>query len=254
VSCLPDGVSTLDYAYLRDSDRAGLMWEWLRRDKAYAAWYVRATAATRGATPVPLRWRLLLAEDPARKATEAAILWRADLDPGALRVSAIPTGSRNPDALPVTILRRWTTLAVGPDGTEHAVVSDGLHHLRLDVKEGTLQAGPVILHFRLEGTRRAAAGLLTLRRLTALCLNRRFAPSLFPPDPRIERWLLLLRVHDAQRSGATQREIAELLFGIERAKVAWGGASDSLRSRVRRLIGEARHLAAGGYRLLMRKP
>lgn len=254
MNSLPDGASALDYAYLRDSDRAGLMWEWLRRDASYVAWYARASTVTRGAIPVPSRWHLLFAEDPSRKAPDAAILWCADLDPGALRVAALPTGAHNPDALPTTILRRWAALAVGPDGAEHAVLSDGLRHIRLEIEEGTVQDGPVMLRYLLEGTHKAGPTLLTVRRLTALCLHRRFPPSLFPRDRRTDRALLLLRVHDAMRSGATQREIAELLFGTQHAKVAWGGASDSLRSRVRRLIGEARDLASGGYRRLMRSP
>ncbi|WP_416222039.1 transcriptional regulator domain-containing protein [Sphingomonas sanguinis] len=35
------------------------MWEWLRRDPAYVAWYTRASTATRGAVPPSaalLRW------------------------------------------------------------------------------------------------------------------------------------------------------------------------------------------------------
>ncbi len=36
------------YARLRGVDRAGLMWEWLRRDPGYIAWYAQASAVTRG--------------------------------------------------------------------------------------------------------------------------------------------------------------------------------------------------------------
>jgi hypothetical protein len=36
------------YARLRRIDRTGLMWEWLRRDPDYVAWYVSASSATRG--------------------------------------------------------------------------------------------------------------------------------------------------------------------------------------------------------------
>ncbi|WP_366522382.1 MULTISPECIES: transcriptional regulator domain-containing protein [unclassified Novosphingobium] len=45
------------YHRLRDIDRAGLMWEWLRRDHDYVEWYTRASAATR-ATGEPVRWGL----------------------------------------------------------------------------------------------------------------------------------------------------------------------------------------------------
>ncbi|WP_414713221.1 transcriptional regulator domain-containing protein [Sphingomonas sp.] len=50
------------YRRLLGTDRAGLMWEWLRRDPDYIAWYVRASDATRGAAhgtaSDPLTWGL----------------------------------------------------------------------------------------------------------------------------------------------------------------------------------------------------
>jgi len=50
------------YDRLRGIDRAGLMWEWLRRDARYIAWHVSASGATRGThtTPDqdPLQWGL----------------------------------------------------------------------------------------------------------------------------------------------------------------------------------------------------
>ncbi|WP_367179702.1 DUF6499 domain-containing protein [uncultured Sphingomonas sp.] len=36
------------YARLAGIDRAGLMWEWLRRDPGYIAWHARASVVTRG--------------------------------------------------------------------------------------------------------------------------------------------------------------------------------------------------------------
>lgn len=52
------------YDALRRIDRAGLMWEWLRRDEDYIAWYARASAATR-ATEAPSRWGLHFRRRPA---------------------------------------------------------------------------------------------------------------------------------------------------------------------------------------------
>lgn len=63
----------------------------------------------------------------------------------------------------------------------------------------------------------------------------------------------MLRVHDAIGRGASQREIGAALFGEERVARDWVGESDSLRSRVRRLVGEAHAMARGGYRQLMRR-
>ncbi|MGH6616432.1 transcriptional regulator domain-containing protein [Sphingomonas sp.] len=49
------------YRSLAGIDRAGLMWEWLRRDPDYIAWYARASDVTRGVGAMPpdaLSWGL----------------------------------------------------------------------------------------------------------------------------------------------------------------------------------------------------
>ncbi|WP_414711472.1 transcriptional regulator domain-containing protein [Sphingobium yanoikuyae] len=45
------------YSRLKGIDRAGLMWEWLRRDSGYIAWHAGARASTRGSAD-PGRWGL----------------------------------------------------------------------------------------------------------------------------------------------------------------------------------------------------
>lgn len=93
--------------------------------------------------------------------------------------------------------------------------------------------------------------MLPLRRLLALARHRCFMTSLFPPEPRTDRFIAVLRVHDALASGASQHEIAQVLFGRDRIAKGWRGEADSLRSRVRRLIADARTMAAGGFWSLM---
>ncbi len=151
------------------------------------------------------------------------------------------------------MLARWLSIATDSDGREHAVLSDGLRHIRLDLKSGHLIAGvPIVLHYQLYGVRSAEPRVLPLRRFLHLCRHRRFAASLFPADLQIPRGLVLLRVHDALADGASQRDIAQAVFGapVDRD---WSTTSDSLRSRVRRLIKDARTMAGGGYRALMRR-
>lgn len=193
------------------------------------------------------------AEDPHRPAPEARVIWDARHDPGTIVADAVPGARDDPDAIESERFAAWLTMVADETG-EHVVMSDGLRHIRLDVRGASLCSGPVILHYQIAGSVSARPLLLPLRRVVEFWLHRRFAASLFPRDPRIERWLLALRVHDAVSDGANQREIAEALFGIERTRDGWGGVSDSLRSQVRRLVGEARALAHGGYRTLMRRP
>lgn len=110
-----------------------------------------------------------------------------------------------------------------------------------------------MLHYRLAGTQSAQCRMLPLRRLLAFCSHKRFIASLFPPDPRMVRWVEALRVHDALMGGVSITTITEELFGAEFLDLDTRRGSTSLKSRTRRLIREARSMAAGGYRSLMRK-
>jgi len=192
------------------------------------------------------------AEHPEVMASGANLIWCARIDPGALEVEAYPAAAGDIDAFDPVGLERWLSLVPGERGQEHAVLSDGLRRIRLDVIAGSLTRGPVLLHYRLAGTASLRPRMLPLRRLLALCTHRRFVQSLFPPDPRVERWIETLRVHDAVADGASISEIVEVLFGTERVRQDEARGSDSLKSRVRRMARDARSLAAGGYRLLMR--
>lgn len=180
------------------------------------------------------------------------MLWLAELDPTTLSVTATPGAPGDPDAVDVALLAPWLTLVSDIAGREHAVLSDGRHHLRIDIEGGSLGAGdPVILHYHIRGLSSAEPRLLTLRRLIDLCRHRRFAAHLFPADPRIDRWLLALRVGDALRAGASHRDIAIELYGADRVGRGWHGSAESLRLRVRRLARDARSMASGGYRALL---
>lgn len=166
---------------------------------------------------------------------------------------AEPARPGDPDAIDLDRLAAWLTVAPDQHGHEHAAISNGWQRIRLDVEAGTLRAGgPVLFIYRLVGVASAAPRILPLRRLLALARHGRFAASLFPADPRIARGLDILRVADALADGASQREIAAALFGQERAVTEWSH-EDSLRSRVRRLVRDAREMARGGWRQLMQR-
>ncbi len=194
------------------------------------------------------------AEHPDLQAPEARLIWHADLDPGTIGVTAFPADPTDPDSIRIDRIASWLAIATDDRGREHAVLSDGWHHIRLDIEEGRLEGQEaVLLHYRLRGLATAETRLLPLRRFLDLCRHRRFARSLFPRDARIDRGIEMLRVYDAIGQGASQREIGAALFGDGRVARDWVGESDSLRSRVRRLVREAHAMARGGYRQLMRR-
>ena len=201
----------------------------------------------------PIGGDCTFAEDPSVAAPDARLLWSAALDPGTLSLAALPGDRSDPDHVDLAMLEPWLTLVTDLGG-EHGVLSDGRHHLRFDVADGSLAAGgPVVFHYRLHGIAGAEPGLLSLRRLIDLCKHRRFASHLFAPDPRIDRWLLALRVHDGLAAGASHRDIAIALYGAERVGSGWQGDAESLRLRIRRLARDARALASGGWRGLLRR-
>ncbi len=213
---------------------------------------VPASSPAQDGTEAPFgRGGSTFAEDPEVSAPGARLIWSADIDPGTIEVEALPARRDSGDAIDPATFAEWLALARSEDGREHVVITDGFRRIRLDVAAGSLAAGPVRLRYRLEGIAALRPRVLPLRRLLALCDNRRFAVSLFPLDPKIGRFVDMLRVHDGLIAGASLGDLAEVLYGTEAGDTK-ARRSDSLRSRVRRLVREARAMAAGGYRDLMR--
>ncbi len=170
-------------------------------------------------------------------------------------MEAVPGDRHSPDCFDPRRFGAWLAVERDEDGREHVVIAQGWRRIRIEVESGSIADGrPVVLHYRLAGVASAAPKVLPLRRLIELCRTGRFAGPLFPPDRRVPRWLLALRVHDALEAGASQREIAAVLFGEARVGREWRGGSESLRQQIRRLAGDARYLATGGYRSLLAMP
>jgi hypothetical protein len=104
-----------------------------------------------------------------------------------------------------------------------------------------------VIPLGLEGFDRVEA----LLRLLAMLHGR-----IIPSDTRLTRQQLarqrkMLRAFDAHRDGATQREIARIIFGASDLSRDEWQASPS-RHAVMSLLRDARALIAGGYRKLLR--
>src|SRR3546814_14748798 len=86
------------------------------------------------------------------------------------------------------------------------------------------------------------AAVVALARLIALAREGRWHRSHFPAERRARRWSQVLRVHDALLSGASQRDIADVLFGT--AGIAhWRVHAAPWRRRAQRLVDAARRAA-----------
>jgi hypothetical protein len=187
-----------------------------------------------------------------RPVSDACIFWRADWDASVLAVETLPVPRGDSDAFDIRRFEHLATVLRCPDGHEHLLLSDGVHHLQMDVTAGSLLDGPVRFRYELSGFKHIETKTLTLRRLLLLRRLGRFPRGLYPPERRARRWVMALQAYDAVQAGATHREIATVLFGEKVVKEDWCGRSDYLRLRVQRLVRAADKLVNGGYRDLLR--
>ena len=56
---------------------------------------------------------------------------------------------------------------------------------------------------------------------------------------------------DGRRASANHREVAELIFGMERVREAWSGRGGWLKERMRRALATGEKLRDGGYRIAL---
>lgn len=235
------------YAPLLGADRSFFAWEWLRRDPAYRAAAERALsprASSRTEDAAARAFGLIAFELPRLAVPHARPLWTSQAHPQVLAVDR-GTGGGADD---IFALDRLSDIAILVEGerSEHLLLSDGRHAIRLDGAPRTFSAGGVCLRYRLEGLGTAEPLILPLRRFMALCRTGAFARSLHPREPRARRWVLMLRAWDALAEGADQREIAEVLLSRTAAIPRWRSREPSLRSRAQRLVRSARRVADAG--------
>lgn len=151
------------------------------------------------------------------------------------------------DTLPIS-----TTVLRHAGRPEQLLLRDGGCHVRLAIRRGTAAEGPVRLRFALYGLSHLERQMLTLRQVAALTRAGTLPPSLADRDRKSAHWIDVLRVHDGLAAGAPQRDIAAVLFGQNQVATGWNGASDFLRSKLRRLVAQQRRMVAGDYRRLLR--
>jgi hypothetical protein len=243
-------------------DLPGWAWEFLRRDPLYKEATHRMACFERhvrsninlieaaNCAPEVRDWGICFCEDAELPYLDAAVFWRADADPGVLRVSAKSMrngGKGGIEAIDFRKLKAKVTVLKLETGIEYVRITSGLHSIQLEVFQGSVIDAPVCLTYHIDGFRTLAPKVVTLERLFAFKRLNRFPTSQFFPDKRRHRWLLALRALDMHNAGLNHRQIAAELFGIDQDINAWRDSSDWIRSRVRRTINFGLELMNGGY-------
>lgn len=256
-----DWQDSASYRSLCGLDRAGLAWEFVRRDPDYRlaraepdAGPVRTGSVEIIPEPAALddSWGLAYPEDGGLAAGAARIFWRAEVDPHVVLMEAEPAAPDDPVAVDLTALGGELFVQTVAGGGERVLLRrDGLH-LRIDLTGGTVMDGPIRPRVLLPGLWGIGPQLLTLKRLGALARHEILPRSLKPREKRAGRWSRMLQAVDGVLAGASHRDIACAIFGSPAVRSEWRGASDHLRLKVQRLVREARRMVDGGYRAILK--
>ena len=231
---------TAAYLYVLSLDALALAWEYLRRHPDYRLDWLRQPRRPLAAQQAALRWGLRLLQDPAVDARDAHPAWM----PGHTAVVQL-----YPDADPpsdAAIFTFWhipghKQLLHDGKGLKLIARSPG-HWLRFALAPG-LEDGMAVAY----AYRGHAVAPVPGHVPGAVLADTKPRPA---PAALLE--LHTLQALDATLAGASLRETAEGLFGVE--AVADWHADGGLRSKVRRLVRRGDALMRGGYRRLAALP
>jgi len=231
---------TAAYLFALHLDELALAWEYLRRHPDYRLDWLRRHRPRQPAQDAAHRWGLRLLEDPALDARDAHPAW---LPGHAALVQLYPDEDPPPDA---SIFAFWCIPG------HKQLIHDGKRLLLMARRPGYCQ------RFTLAPGLEDGMAVAHAHRGGAPTHARRLAPSpAFAnakprPTPAALLELHTLQALDATLAGASLREVAEGLFGVD-AAADWY-SDGGLRSKVRRLVRRGDALMRGGYRQLAQLP
>ena len=234
------------YLYVLHLDGPALAWEYLRRNPEYRlAWQHHRHRPQHEAQ----RWGLRLLEDPARDARDAHPDWFPD--PSSV-VQVYPDADPTADALLFQLWRFPGRKHLTHDGKRLVLTTQLVGRmLRMAIspalEDGMAYAYAVRAGYQLRERWHAIEAELAMLdaakvHCTAITTGRSGRTSMLH--------MRTLQALDGTLAGASQRGVAEVLFGITAVTERWYDDSD-LRAQVRRLIRRGQTLMGGEYRHLL---
>ncbi|HWH59557.1 MAG TPA: DUF2285 domain-containing protein [Terriglobales bacterium] len=263
---LPDWSSDVPYAYTDRLSGSQWAWEFLRRNAEFRAdWRVAqlqyglsgydppmTMMVSQYDTPMLSKWGLLYCTSPNEDARTAAAFWNPALCSTVLRLKGFPV-TENIDTTPFVLddLKCPSVLLEMPSGGQHLLFMDEGRRLQLAIEGADVMRPVRLLTNGAPEKDLALSQLAALRCFNDLRLSARLYDSHIERGRGPERLHLVLRILDANFSGATRDEIARKLFADEYIDEGWSGANQLLRDRVRRAIYRGRALMCKAYRTLL---
>ncbi len=241
----PPWYPTAAYLYVLHLGGPALAWEYLRRNPDYQFDWLRRRRRLDAAQ----RWGLRLLEDPGLDARDAHPAWLPDHD---AVVQIYPDDDPPPDATAFAFWRIPGHKQLIHDGKRLVLMArwPGCC-LRLALATGLEDGMAYAYAIRACGTA-TAHGHTLVSALDKLATE--VAPTAIArprPAPAALQELHTLQALDATLAGASLRDVAEGLFGVDAINAGWHADGD-LRARVRRLVRRGEALMRGGYRFVAR--
>ncbi len=237
------------YLYALHLDGPALAWEYLRRNSDYRHDWCRRRRRPDAAEA----WGLRLLEDPALDAREVHPAWFPDHD---TVVQLYPDADPPPDACTFEFWHVPGQKQLIHDGKRLLLVSRWPGCCLRFVFTPGMENGMACLY----ATRACATPCARYRAfaakldvLAAAKVDSTVAAAQSRPTATAVLELHTLQALDATLAGASNREIAEGLFGADAVTADWH-KDGALRARVRRLVRRGEALMRGGYRSLAQLP
>lgn len=248
-------------------DPSDWAWEFLRRNPEYrAAWRASVPRHLPGLTlkdgtqflrlrrryPHAEQFGLFAFADPHQAARTAPVFWLPSATRRIVRARCAPPKSQQ-GVSPAGLagFKADRVAAIGTDNIPVVMLKGNGVNVTLEIHGLSVLTSPFDMVFELDGLRDLNNQTECLR-----LLQRFMQPpadgarrSLFASDERFRHALIAL---DESMTGKTYRQIAIAIFGEKRVAEEWGGASQFLKDRTRRLVARGRELMSGGYRDLLR--
>ncbi|MFA5676982.1 MAG: DUF2285 domain-containing protein [Pseudomonas sp.] len=237
---------TAAYLYVLHLDDLALAWEYLRRNPDYRRDWLRRRRQPGAAE----RWGLRVLEDPALDARNAHPAWFPDHD---AVVQLYPDADPPPDALVFEFWRIPGDKCLIHDGKRLVLITRGPGYCLRLAFAPSLDDGMAYVY-----AIRACAIVCSRYQVLIAELGKLTAGAVLvavKPRPSSASLLELhtLQALDATLAGASLREVAEGLFGVDVVVADWH-ADSALRARVRRLVRRGDALMHSGYRRLAQLP
>jgi len=263
---LPDWTNSEGYDYTDKLSLREFAWEFLRRNVDFRknwstarleygiAGYDGPTTFLVSQHTIPSleKWGCLYASSPAQDALSSVVFWLPDLCTAVLRLTAF--GLDVDVAATPFILRTIkcaSTLLEMPQGPQHLLFTEGGRALQLVIEGQDVMRPTRLMMDSVHEGDLASAQLQSLQCFNDLRLTGRFFLSKVQRDPLSPRFRLVLRALDGHLSGASNQEIAKVIFSDDYSDEKWNSPDYALRDRVRKALGRGLFLMRQGYRKLL---